>query len=180
MVEIRKLERHELPGLWAIDRSEVIERVYRLDGAELVLCAEHHDVRGWPPGEPEHYGPILLDCFEHGGTFYGGFDAGRLAGAAVLESRFIGRARDTLQLKFLHVGQDHRRAGLGGRLFDLVVGAARTRGARRLYVSATPSENSVGFYLRRGCRVTEEVDPELHALEPEDIHLVLDIPTGVG
>jgi hypothetical protein len=33
----------------------------------------------------------------------------------------------------------------------------------------------VRFYLRRGCRVTDEVDAALFALEPEDIHLELDI-----
>jgi hypothetical protein len=34
----------------------------------------------------------------------------------------------------------------------------------------------VGFYLRRGCRVTDGVDATLFELEPEDIHLEFDIP----
>jgi hypothetical protein len=61
---------------------------------------------------------------------------------------------------------------LGKRLFDLARAVARERGARQLYISATPSENTVNFYLRLGCQVAEEPDPELLALEPEDIHLV--------
>jgi hypothetical protein len=56
------------------------------------------------------------------------------------------------------------------------VAKARELGARRLYISATPSENTVRFYLRRGCRVTDDVDAALFALEPEDIHLEFDIP----
>jgi hypothetical protein len=44
-------------------------------------------------------------------------------------------------------------------------------GARRLYISATPSENTVGFYTHLGCVITREVDPALFELEPEDIHL---------
>jgi predicted N-acetyltransferase YhbS len=175
-VRIRKLERQELPDVWSIDRAEVIERVYRRKGGELVLERQHHDMRGWPPGERERYGPILLDCFDRGGTFYGAFDRRRLVGATVLESRFIGREKDRLQLKFLHVGRRHRRAGLGTTLFEKAVARARELGARRLYVSATPSENTVRFYLRRGCRVTEELDAALFELEPEDIHMEFDIP----
>jgi hypothetical protein len=56
------------------------------------------------------------------------------------------------------------------------VARARELGARQLYVSATPSENTVRFYLRLGCRVTDDVDATLFNLEPEDIHLVFDIP----
>ena len=41
-----------------------------------------------------------------------------------------------------------------------------------MYISATPSEHTINFYLRQGCVVASEVDPELFALEPEDIHLV--------
>jgi len=179
-VGIRELEREEIGGLWSIDRAEVIDRVYSREGDELVLRPEHHDVQGWPKGEPHQYEPILLDCFDHGGTFYGAFDGETLIGAAVLESRFIGRERDQLQLKFLHVGRRHRQAGLGGRLFEKAVARARDLGARRLYISATPSENTVRFYLRRGCRMTAAVDAALFELEPEDIHLEFDIPARGG
>ncbi|MEN8162243.1 MAG: GNAT family N-acetyltransferase, partial [Myxococcota bacterium] len=151
---------------------------YRREGDRLRLVREHHEVRGWPPGEPEKYGPILLDCFDRGGSCYGVFDGGALVGAAVLESRFIGRREDRLQLKFLHVSRGHRGSGLGVRLFAKVVERARELGARQLYVSSTTSENTVRFYLNRGCRPAEEVDAALFALEPEDIHLELDLSQG--
>jgi len=47
----------------------------------------------------------------------------------------------------------------------------RKRGAKQLYISATPSEHTVDFYLRLGCRLDLEPDSELFELEPEDIHL---------
>jgi predicted N-acetyltransferase YhbS len=175
-VKIRELERSEIADVWSIDRAELVEHVYRREGAELLLEAQRHDVRGWPPGEREHYEPMLLDCVDRGGTCWGAFDGETLVGAAVLEARFIGRANDTLQLKFLHVSRAHRRSGVGGILFGRALARARELGARRLYISATPSENTVGFYFRRGCRVTDDVDAVLYALEPEDIHLELDIP----
>jgi predicted N-acetyltransferase YhbS len=175
-VRIRELERHEIRNIWSIDRAEVIHKVYYREGNELVLKPEHHDVKGWPPGEPERYGPILLDCFDRGGTLYGAFDGQTLIGAAVLESRFIGPEKDQLQLKFLHVSRRHRQSGLGCTLFNKAVARARELGARRLYVSATPSENTVRFYLRRGCRVTDKVDAALFEIEPKDIHMEFDIP----
>lgn len=175
-MKIRGLERQEIADIWSIDRAEVVDRVYSREGTELVLKPQHFDAKGWPAGEPELYGPILLDCFDRGGTFYGAFDGETLIGAAVLESRFIGREKDQLQLKFLHVSRRHRQAGLGCTLLEKVVARARQLGARRLYISSTPSENTVRFYLHRGARVTEDVDAALFELEPEDIHLELDVP----
>jgi len=174
-VEIRKLDRHEIGDIWSIDRAEVVERVYYREGSGLALKPEHYDVQGWPSDEAERYGPILLDCFDRGGTFYGAFDGETLIGAAVLESAFIGREQDQLQLKFLHVSRRHRRAGLGRTLFEKAVARAKELGARRLYISSTPSENTVRFYLNRGCRVTDDVDSTLFELEPEDIHMEFDI-----
>lgn len=175
-MNIRELERDEVHDLWSIDRAEVVDEVYRHERGQLVRQAERHDTAGWPPGEPERDEVTLLDCFDHGGTFYGAFEGETLIGAAVLEGRFIGRSQDQLQLKFLHVGRAHRRVGLGRTLFEKVVTRACRLGARRLYISSTSSVSSVDFYLGRGCRVTDDVDAELFALEPEDIHLELEIP----
>lgn len=168
---IREMTRDEVGQVWSIDRSEVTDSVYRHRDGQLVLESEHYDMKGWPEGEAEAYGPRLLECFDVGGTFYGAFEDGSLIGAAVLESRFIGRAGDMLQLKFLHVGRGHRGMGLGRKLFDLASERARELGARRLYISATPSQNTVEFYLHLGCRVTSEVDRKLFEMEPDDIHL---------
>ena len=177
-MKLRELERLEISDVWSIDRAEVVDRVYYHERGELVLKPEHHDTRGWPPGERERYGPILLDCFDRGGSCYGAFRGETLVGAMVLESHFIGQAEDQLQLKFLHVSRRHRQAGVGCLLFEKAVATARERGARRLYISSTPSENTVRFYLRRGCRVTEDLDAALFELEPEDIHLELQIPVS--
>jgi len=64
---------------------------------------------------------------------------------------------------------------LGTQLFELAKATAREKGARPLYISATPSEKTVNFYLRLGCAVAGEPDPELIELEPEDIHLECDV-----
>ena len=170
-MNIRLLQRDEIPLIWQIDRREVIENVYYLRDGQLVLEPEYFDMQGWPPGEAEHYTPSLLDCYERGGMFWGAFQNDVLVGVAILESKFIGSRQGTLQLKFLHVSRDSRKQGLGARLFSLAIENARALGARKLYISATPSENTINYYLRLGCVLATEIDPELFALEPEDVHL---------
>ena len=167
----RRLTRDELPLIWAIDRREVIDRIYELRDGELVVHDEHYDMQGWPPGEAEHGAARLAMVFDRGGAFLGAWDGGRLVAVAVVDTMRLGPRRDLVQLSFLHVGRDHRDRGLGRRLFEASVAVAAERGAAGLYVSATPSEHTIGFYLRRGCKVLAEPDPDLFALEPEDIHL---------
>jgi len=169
---LRPLARDELGLVWTIDRSERIETIYRLEDGALVARLGGFDVPGWPPGEAEHYAALHAACHDRGGTILGAFDGERLVGAAVLDTVPLGPQRDQLQLAFLHVSRAHRGKGLGTRLFEEMRARARARGARYLYVSATPSGNTVGFYQRRGCILAPEPDPELLALEPEDIHFL--------
>lgn len=168
---IRSLQREEIPLVWQIDRREIIQNIYHLRDGELVLVPDYFDVQGWPPGEAEHYTPMLTDCFDRGGMFWGAFEDEKIVGTAVLESKFIGTKHETLQLKFLHVSRDQRKQGSAKKLFLLAVEKAESLGAKKLYISATPSENTINFYMHLGCTLTTELDPELFALEPEDIHL---------
>ncbi len=176
---LRPLARDELGLVWTIDRSELIAAIYRLEDGQLVRRPEPEEVPGWPTGEAEQYAALHEACYDRGGTFLGAFDGDRLVGAAVLDTVPRGEHRDQLQLTFLHVSRDHRGRGLGARLFREMRALARAHGARHLYVSATPSENTVRFYQRRGCIVAPEPDPELLAREPEDIHFLCPlVPTG--
>ena len=83
-MKFRELRRDEIPDVWTIDRSEVIDRLYCLRDGELVLEPKHFDIQGWPPGEAETYTPVLPDYFRRGWYFLGVFDAKTLF--MVLES----------------------------------------------------------------------------------------------
>jgi GNAT superfamily N-acetyltransferase len=168
---LRQLDLEEIDRMWTIDRTEVIERVYRVEEGKLVLRPDYFHAHGWPPGSISETMPRLLDCHAYGGEFWAMFDGEKLVAAAVLEARFIGAERDTLQLKWLHVSNGYRDQGVGRRLFLHAAERARLRGARRMYISATPSEHTVDFYRNLGCVLSPEPDPALFALEPEDIHL---------
>ena len=84
----------------------------------------------------------------------------------------LGGGRDQIQLAYLYVSRTYRGRGVGMQLFEAAVSFTRGAGAKALYVSAAPTENTVDFYLNRGCALAPEPDPALLAPEPDDIHLV--------
>ena len=168
---LRELQREELVRVWTIDRSEVIHHLYRLKDGQLERYPEFYDMHGWPEGEAEHYTPILLDCYDRGGWCAGLFDGEQLIGATIVDSRRLGPNADMLQLKFLHVSCAYRGRGAGMQLYRAAQAHAAQVGARCLYLSATPSESTIDFYLRLGFVVSLQPDPQLFALEPEDIHM---------
>ena len=169
---MRQLTRDEIELIWTIDRSEVLHHTYELHGEQLVRTPNYFEVPGWRSDAAETETPLLLDCFDRGGTFLGVFDAGTLVGVGVVESARVGRAADQVQLRYLYVSRAYRGRGVGTQLFDAALSCAREAGANALYVSATPTENTVDFYLNRGCVLAPEPDPSLLAAEPDDIHLV--------
>ena len=172
---LRQLARHELENIWTIDRSEVHHHIYQWRDNQLVLTPAYFEAHGWAPGQVERDTPSLYACFDRGGWFYGLFDGDQLIAAVVLDNKFIGPRKDLLQLKAMHVSCNYRGHGLGRRLFELAKEKARSRGAKGLYISATPSEHTIHFYLRLGCIVMPTPDPELFALESGDIHLECEI-----
>jgi GNAT superfamily N-acetyltransferase len=167
---LRRLARDELALIWTIDRREVIDQIYTLENGELVCHPEHYDIKGWQRSTVAEATPQFYACYDRGGEFWGLFDGPQLVGVAVLDGRRIRPEADTLQLSFLHVSHGYRDRGLGRRLFEHAAARARARGARRMYVSATPSAHTVTFYRSMGCVVTHDPDPALYAQEPDDIH----------
>jgi predicted N-acetyltransferase YhbS len=172
-MDMRRLERGEIRRVWEVDRSEVHHQVYRMKDRELILVPLYFEIKGWREGQREKDGPMLDACADRGAVFVGMFtDDDRIVGVAVVDTIRRGIDRDQLQLVKLYVSRDVRAQGIGTRLFTEALALAREAGARFLYVSATPTRNTVDFYLRRGCRLADPPDPELLALEPDDIHLV--------
>ena len=170
-MKIKPLTRDDVSRLWSIDRSEIIHRIYHWQDGGLVLIDDYYDVKGWPTDEPERDTEILLECHDNGGHFFGAFEGETLAGASILDSRPLGKNQNQLQLKFLHVGLAYRGTGLGRSLFALAAEKAKQLEAQKLYISATPSEHTIHFYQSLGCTPAAEINAELFALEPEDIHM---------
>ncbi len=94
--------------------------------------------------------------------------SGRLVGIGVV----VPRLRPGIaQLAFLHVSAPFRATGIGSGLWKQLEKIARTAGDSAMVVSATPSKNTVRFYLGRGFEPMAGPLAEQFELEPEDVHM---------
>jgi GNAT superfamily N-acetyltransferase len=172
-VELRGLRRTELSRVAEIDRRERIEVLYEQHGTELVARHGNWSASAWDPGgHGEHSVEAQKDTLEHdvdtGGIALGAFVSGRLVGIGVV----VPHVRPTIaQLAFLHVSAPFRATGIGSRLSEQLEQIARTAGDSEMVVSATPSDNTVRFYLGRGFQPMAEPLAELFELEREDVHM---------
>jgi GNAT superfamily N-acetyltransferase len=172
-VEIRRLARTELSRVGEIDRTEHIDLVYEQRGTELVDRPGSWSASAWDPdGHGEHSVEAQRHALEHyveaGGIAFGAFMGGRLVGIGVV----VPHLRPAVaQLAFLHVSQTLRAAGIGSRLSGELEQVARGAGDSAMVVSATPSANTVRFYLGRGYELMAHPLPELFEREPEDVHM---------
>jgi len=169
----RCLTPEEFARIGDIDRTERIRRGYRIERGRLTAQNGVWDVPPWTPEGPDHSVSSMVaaldDVHSHGGTVLATFDGERLVGVAAFRPRLTATMG---QLALLHVSHGYRRRGIASGLCREIEALARASGATDLYVSATPSESAVGFYRSRGFEVTNEPDPELYRLEPDDIHMI--------
>ena len=178
MIVIKQLDTSALERIADIDRSEHVTGAYVRRNGHLELERVDWQVPAWfTEGDGKHsvqghiadWRPFLEDL---GGVMFGAMYGRRLVGFAIYRPRL---EPDMAQLAVLHVSREYRRQGLGAVLTEQVAMLALADGARRLYVSATPSEGTVEFYRNQGFHPADEPHPELFALEPEDIHMIRDL-----
>ena len=172
-VELRRLDRTELSRVGEIDRRERIDVLYDQHGTQLVARHGSWNASAWDPdGHGEHSVEAHLHTLEryvdNGGIALGAFASERLVGIGVV----VPHLRPGIaQLAFLHVSAPARAKGVGRRLSEQLEEIARAAGDSDMVVSATPSENTVRFYLGRGFQPMAEPLAELFELEPEDVHM---------
>jgi GNAT superfamily N-acetyltransferase len=171
------MEASELARIGEIDRSEHVTREYSYRRGTLEGRTVDVVVPTWSrSGDHEHSVQGRVDAWQpildRGGTLVGAFDAEILAGFAIYRPHL---AEGMANLSVLHVSRNYRRKGIGSLLAGEVARLARVDGARRLYVSATPSGPTVEFYRSHGFEPTDEPNEALLGLEPHDIHMILEL-----
>lgn len=168
------MDRSEIERIGEIDRSEHVTTGYFYENGRLRAEAVNWRVPRWSRdgGDFSVQAHIerILPVLEKRGVMLGAFnEQDRLVGFAILRPDL---AEQMAQLDALFVSRGYRRQGIATRLTSLIARLAKASGATHLYVSATPSESAVGFYMSQGFRLADEVNEELYALEPEDIHMI--------
>ena len=173
-MEVRRLSAEDVSLVAAIDRSEHVDVQYRVIGGQLQQVPPvMTEIPAWDPtgSGPHSVAAEIEFCrsiVARGGVLLGAFDAQRTVGLAIVHPSFEPLLA---WLAFLHVSRPHRRRGTAQALRDAAIEIPAVAGAESIYVSATPTESAVGFYLRQGCRLARPVYADLFAAEPEDIHL---------
>ncbi|NCU33665.1 MAG: GNAT family N-acetyltransferase [Candidatus Moranbacteria bacterium] len=178
-MEYRILKREEIEFMRNIDRSETINGIYYFENGELKIKKVFWEMKGFPSGELDHIVERLYILYDNGGVIFGAFDPdnGAIAGITALENKFRGNGKDTMKMDILFVSKPYRGKGIAKKLIDFIKKEVRARGGGKVYVSATESKNTVEFYIYMGCRIVakSEIDAELFEMEPEDIHMILDV-----
>ncbi|MBN1784696.1 MAG: GNAT family N-acetyltransferase [Candidatus Bathyarchaeota archaeon] len=174
-MKIRTISRSEVEQIKKINRSEIVDKIYYLDSGQLKLKNVFYNIKCWKANELEKNVEHLYKIYDRGGYIVGCFEGDKLVGVAGLDSELFGKNREYLQLYFLHVDSKYRKTGIGKKLLNKVSLFAKNLMAKKLYISATPSQNTVDFYLNLGCQLVLELNPTLYQLEPKDIHLELSL-----
>lgn len=171
--QLRELAPPEFARVAEIDRAERIDALVAQHGTELVTRRGTWDAAAWDSaGHGEHsvvaQRQALVRYAEAGGLARGAFAGDLLVGIGVVVPHI---RPATAQLAYLHVSRAFRSTGIGSRLCGELELLASGAGDSEIVVTATPSENTVRFYLARGYRPMAEPLPELFELEPDDIHM---------
>ncbi|MGJ1197420.1 GNAT family N-acetyltransferase [Sphingobacterium spiritivorum] len=175
MPDIRILNKDELFRIKEIDRSEEIAELYVYAEGRLVIIPHIESVSGFDPAELEEIINRQYQLVSEGGVVYGAFDQDKLIGTASVDYKRIGVRHNYRKMDILYVSHTYQGKGIGRQLLNACKNSALDFGADKLYISATPTRNTVDFYLKNGARLTTELNNELFAAEPDDIHLEMDI-----
>ena len=174
-MNFRNLEKHEIEQITEINRDERVKNVYYHENGKLVLKKEDYGATNdwWQTEEVPHIIPRIKKIYDNNGLVYGAFKKGKLAGITAVENRFLKDHPDLMSLDALYVTSKIRGKRIGSKLLKKAKEFAKSKGAKGLYISATPSKHTVNFYFKNGAKLAEDPNSRLFKREPEDIHLVL-------
>lgn len=143
------LSRQQLDQLWEIDRSEIIDTLYRLDNGQLRAYREYYDVRGWDPHDRQVYTPIHEACYDRGGIFFAFFDDEQMIAAAALDTLPRGMNGELRQLLFFYVGAGKRGQGWGSDCFSMPCTSCQKWGRPASISRRSPTKTpSIFIWLR--------------------------------
>ncbi len=143
------LSRQQLDQLWEIDRSEIIDTLYRLDNGQLRAYREYYDVRGWDPHDRQVYTPIHEACYDRGGIFFAFFDDEQMIAAAALDTLPRGMNGELRQLLFFMSGRESAARAGGGDCFSMPCTSCQKWGRPASISRRSPTKTpSIFIWLR--------------------------------
>lgn len=150
------------------NRQQEVTRIYVRKGETYVL-EEHRGVMDWSIDRKREVAQKLIDS-EH--ISYLALEEDRIVGFVSLVKNLIS---ERMILDLIQVDKDFRGRGIGRILWEKAAEEARLNGAKELYISACPSEETISFYRAMGADVTDNPIISIVNDEPYDLQLVCPI-----
>ena len=110
--------------------------------------------RSWSVEKRVWISKYIRDQISAGGFAIGAFQEEKPIGFICINGTII----DTYaNLTMLFVDDNFKRQGIGRNLFQRAKEIATRMGAKKLFISAIPSEETISFYHSAGCKDTEKI-----------------------
>lgn len=169
-MRIVKVSRDAFPeiNLDGFNRQQKITRIYVKKGDTYVL-EEQPGVMDWSIDKKREVAQDLMDSKY---ISYLAIEEARIIGFMSLVKELVS---ERMILDLIQVDTEFRGQGIGRKLWEKAVEEARLNGARELYISACPSEETICFYKSMGAEVTSNPIIAIANDEPDDIQMVCGI-----
>lgn len=166
-MRIVKVSRDAFPeiNLDGFNRQQKITRIYVKKGDTYVL-EEQPGVMDWSIDKKREVAQDLMDSKY---ISYLAIEEARIIGFMSLVKELVS---ERMILDLIQLDMDFRGQGIGRKLWEKAVEEARLNGARELYISACPSEETICFYKSMGAEVTSNPIIAIANDEPDDIQMV--------
>ena len=152
-------------NLDAFNRQQEITRIYVRKDEKYVL-EEQPGMMDWSIDKKRE---VALDLVDNNYISYLALEEGKIIGFMSLVKELIS---ERMILDLIQVDKNFRGQGIGRILWEKAVEEARLNGARELYISACPSEETINFYRAMGADVTDNPILSIANDEPDDLQLV--------
>ena len=164
-IELLKETNFHLESLDLFDRKQSVNKVYRKIANEYVLV-ECKYIEDWDLNQKRSIAKRISSS-EY--ISYIALDNDKVIGFISLLNSLNG---PYMILDMLHVSSDFRGQGIGKKLFEIGIEEAKKVGAKALYISACSSEETIAFYKKMGCILTNNPIKEIVEKEPFDLQMI--------
>lgn len=166
-MRIVKVSRDIFPeiNLDDFNRQQKITRIYVKKDGKYVL-EENPGLMDWSIDKKRE---VAQDLRNSAYISYLAIEEDRIIGFMSLVKELVA---ERMILDLIQVDRDFRGQGIGRLLWEKVVEEAHLNGARELYISACPSEETIHFYKAMGAEVTDNPIMAIAKDEPDDLQMV--------
>ena len=151
-------------SLDSFSRYQIVEYEYGLVNGELQLF-HNPFIDDWSAERKREKANEILSG-KH--IVYGAVDENRVVGIILL---CLELDHNRMIIDSFHVSADKRSCGIGKKLFNAAKKEAEKQGAAALYVSASPAQETIDFYVKMGFKVSLNPIESYASDKPGDIQM---------